>query len=324
MSETTKEVRKAVALLRKGELVAFPTETVYGLGADASNVKAIRKIFALKNRPADHPVIVHLSDAAQLPKWGYDLPRGALLLAEKFWPGPLTLVVAKTEQVHDALTGGQNTVALRVPSHPIALELLREFGGAIAAPSANRFGRVSPTTAQHVRDEFGDAIRCILDGGASTVGIESTIVDMSGALPSILRPGHVRAEEIEQALGIKIGGARIDGPRVSGSLESHYAPRTPLIVAHPDLLDQTVKQQALAGPVAVMARRARPRQSHAALWQIAPPTAVEYAQQVYALLRRADDAGCKVIVVEDVPRLPEWLAVRDRISRAASETRNKF
>jgi L-threonylcarbamoyladenylate synthase len=322
MSALSKDIRKAVALLRKGELIAFPTETVYGLGADASNPQAVRKIFVLKGRPADHPVIVHLPDAAQLSVWGHDMPRGAFLLAEKFWPGPLTLIVERSARVPDAVTGGQATVGLRVPAHPVALELLREFGGGIAGPSANRFGHISPTSAQHVRSEFGDAIACILDGGPSTVGIESTILDMSGPLPAILRPGHIRADQIEQVLGIHIGGPRGDSPRVSGALESHYAPRTPLILAHPDVLDQVVRQQALNGPVAVMARRTRPRQSHAALWQVAPVTAVDYAQNLYALLRRADEAGCRYIVLEDVPTLPEWHAVRDRIGRAATERRD--
>ncbi len=321
MTDSNKDIRKAVAILRKGGLVAFPTETVYGLGADAANPAAVTKIFAAKRRPADHPLIVHLADASALNQWGQDLPRGAYLLAEKFWPGPLTLIVERAPQVHDVVTGGQDTVALRVPAHPVALALLRAFGGAIAAPSANKFGRISPTTAQHVRDELGDEVSLVLDGGACDVGIESTIVDMSGGQPSILRPGHVRAEQIELVLGVKLNAPAHDAPRVSGTLASHYAPNTPLTLVHPDEVDAVVKQRAPEGPVAVLARGPRPSHSRAALWQVAPTTAADYAQHLYALLRRADEAGCKSIVVEDVPRLPEWLAVRDRLCRAASEVK---
>ena len=324
MADSHKEIRKAVTILRKGGLVAFPTETVYGLGADAKNADAVRKIFAAKKRPVDHPLIVHLADANALGHWGQDMPHGAYVLAEKFWPGPLTLVVERASHVLDVVTGAQQTVALRVPAHPLALELLRAFGGAIAAPSANMFGHLSPTSAQHVRAEFGDEVGLVLEGGTCAVGIESTIIDMSSGQPAILRPGHIRAEQIELALGIKLSVPVQDAPRVSGTLASHYAPRTPLILVHPDEVDTVVKQRSQEGPVAVLARRVRPGNSRAALWQIAPAVAADYAQHLYALLRRADESGCNIIVVEDLPRLPEWLAARDRLGRAASEIKDKY
>ena len=191
---TPDEVAHAVAVLRAGDLVAFPTETVYGLGADASNPEAVKKVFAAKGRPHDHPLIVHLADVAQLTQWAREIPMAAQTLAKQFWPGPLTMIFKRAGGVSDFVTGGQDTVAVRVPSHPLAQTLLRAFGGGVVAPSANRFGRVSATTAQHVKQEFGDAVGCILDGGASDVGIESTIVDVSGGAnttPALLRPGWI-------------------------------------------------------------------------------------------------------------------------------------
>ena len=201
MTVSNTDIAHAAAVLKAGELVAFPTETVYGLGADASNADAVRKVFAAKGRPADHPLIVHIADAVQLSNWARDIPPTAHLLAKKFWPGPLTLVLQRNPQVPDAVTGGQDTVALRIPSHPVAQALLREFGGGIAAPSANRFGRVSATTAAHVHEEFGDSVACVLDGGAADVGIESTIVDCSRGAPALLRPGWITPQQLEAALG---------------------------------------------------------------------------------------------------------------------------
>ena len=195
-----KDIERAVAVLRSGGLVAFPTETVYGLGADASNAEAVAKIFAVKGRPASHPLIVHLADAAQVANWAREVSEPARKLARKFWPGPLTLILRRAQGVSDTVTGGQDTVALRVPSHPVALQLLGRFGGGVAAPSANRFGRVSATTAAHVRHEFGEAIDCVLDGGETDVGIESTIVDLSGAAPALLRPGWIGLAELEKVV----------------------------------------------------------------------------------------------------------------------------
>jgi L-threonylcarbamoyladenylate synthase len=312
------EIERAARLLRDGRLVAFPTETVYGLGADASNPQAVRRIFTAKGRPADHPVIVHVHDAASLARWVRDIPPDALRLAARFWPGPLTLVLKRAAGVIDEVTGGQDTVGLRCPSHPIAQELLQAFAGGIAAPSANRFGRISPTTAQHVRDELGDGVDLVLDGGACEVGIESTILDLSGGAATLLRPGRIGAAEIESVIGVPVARGGIQSPRVSGSLESHYAPQLPLLLATAVDLDRVVREQSALRPVAVLARHPRPRDSRSALWQIAATDAQAYAHDLYALLRFIDRSGCALIVVEAPPERPEWDAVRDRLTRAAA------
>jgi L-threonylcarbamoyladenylate synthase len=315
---TDEEIEKAAAILRAGGLVAFPTETVYGLGADAANTAAVRRIFAAKGRPADHPLIVHVADMSGLKHWAADVPRGAWLLAEKYWPGPLTMILKRAPHVADVVTGGQHTIGLRVPAHPVAQRLLRAFGGGIAAPSANRFGRLSPTTAEHVREDLAEAVDAILDGGPCPVGIESTIVDLSGAQPAILRPGHIGAKQIEDALLAQLGAAGTASPRTPGRLASHYAPLTPLKLAHPDEIENLIRRQAPGAAVAVLARRNRPRDTRAALWQVAPEVSEDYARHLYALLRRIDAAGCALILVEMPPELPEWTAVRDRLSRAAA------
>jgi len=312
------EIEKAAGILRAGGLVAFPTETVYGLGADASNPAAVKKIFAAKGRPADHPVIVHIADMSELKHWAAEVPRAAWLLAEKFWPGPLTMVLKRSPHVNDLISGGQNSIGLRVPGHAVAQQLLKAFGGGIAAPSANKFGRLSPTTAEHVREELGNAVEMVLDGGPCDVGIESTIVDLTNDPPAILRPGRVSAQQIADALLVPLGESAADRPRVPGSLASHYAPRAPLKLVQPDEIENYVRRQVVQPPVAVVARRGRPRDSKVALWQVAPETPEEYARLLYASLRRLDDAGCRLIVVEALPLLPEWAAVRDRLDRAAT------
>ncbi len=313
------QIEHAVAVLRAGKLVAFPTETVYGLGADAANVAAIRKVFAAKQRPIDHPLIVHLADMAGLKHWASVVPREAWLLAEAFWPGPLTMVLPRAAQVLAELTGGQSTIALRVPSHPVARRLLKAFAGALAAPSANRFGRLSATSAAHVREELGDAVDYILDGGECPVGIESTIVAFRNAEPVVLRPGAVTAEQIAETLHTQIVPPSSSSPRVSGSLPSHYAPCTPLRVVSAENLDDVLRAESPKGPVAVLAQRGRPQQTRAALWQVAPDDAAAYARHLYALLRRMDSAGCHLIIAEAVPDAPEWAAIRDRLARASAE-----
>lgn len=315
---TDESIQQAAGVLRTGGLVAFPTETVYGLGADAANAAAVRKVFAAKGRPADHPLIVHIADVAELRHWAADVPRSAWLLAEKFWPGPLTLVLPRAHQVNQVVTGGQDTIGLRVPSHPVAQRLLRAFGGGIAAPSANRFGRISPTTAQHVRDDLGPSIDLVIDGGPCDVGIESTIVDLSGGQPSVLRPGRIGAKQIEDALLVQLNTPASGAPRVSGSLPAHYAPGTPLALVAAEALEPFLRKDAATIPTAVLAPRSRPRDTKAALWQVAPADAEAYAQHLYALLRRLDGAGCARIIVELPPDLPEWEAVRDRLTRAAA------
>ncbi|MGQ0749249.1 MAG: L-threonylcarbamoyladenylate synthase, partial [Betaproteobacteria bacterium] len=252
------KIQRAVAVLRAGGLVAFPTETVYGLGADAANEVAVRKIFSAKGRPRDHPLIVHIADATQIATWARDIPSAVPLLTQRFWPGPLTMVLERADGVNDLVTGGQRTIALRSPSHPVARALLVRFGGGIAAPSANRYGRVSATTAEHVRREFGSTIDCILDGGAADIGIESTIVDLSGAAPGILRLGAITERMLEQALGAPLALPGRASPRAPGTHARHYAPRTPLMVMEADLLIELASSLTRQGKrVAVLARSAQ-------------------------------------------------------------------
>jgi len=303
-------------MLRSGGLVAFPTETVYGLGADASNPIALGRMFATKGRPSDHPVIVHLQAGEDLAHWALDISVAAQQLADYFWPGPLTLVLRRAAGVLDAVTGGQETVGLRTPSHPIAQRLLKVFGGGIAAPSANRFGRVSPTTAQHVREELGDRLDLILDGGPCEVGIESTILDLSTGVPVLLRPGRIGVAEIESVAGQAVLRATSASPRASGTLAAHYAPKIPLVLAGPSDLERIVRN--MDGPVAVLAHGVQPADARAALWQVAASDARIYAHDLYAVLRAFESSGCTLIVVETPPVGAEWDGVRDRLTRAAA------
>jgi L-threonylcarbamoyladenylate synthase len=312
-------IARAVQLLHAGELVAFPTETVYGLGADAANPAAVAKIFAAKGRPADHPLIVHLAAATQLDDWAREVPSAAHQLAAAFWPGPLTLILKRGRQVPDAVTGGQDTVGLRVPDQPLTLALLHAFKGGIAGPSANRFGRISPTTAEHVHSEFGDNAPMILDGGPCRLGIESTIVDLSRGAPAILRLGAITADDIFGALGEP--PAAFDGahaPRVSGSLEAHYAPRTPLRLIPGDALAAEIRRHLAAGvSLVVLARQPALMVAAGLDWRQLPPDAAAYAHDLYAELRAADAANCQLILAETPPRGAQWLAVNDRLQRAA-------
>ena len=317
-----RDIAHAVAILRRGGLVALPTETVYGLGADARNAEAVRRIYAAKGRPADHPLIEHLADATQLADWSAEVTPLAKKLAEKFWPGPLTLILRRAAGVGDFVTGGQDTVGLRVPSHAVAQDLLRAFGGGIAAPSANRFGRVSTTTAEHVAEELGDAVDYVLDGGASDIGIESTIIDVRGDEPVLMRPGHIGVRDIEAAAGAALQAPRVDAPRVSGALAAHYAPATPLLLLEADLLLElaaTLSQQGQR--VAVLAMSARQPLLDGLHWQTASAEAGAYAHALYANLRALDAAACAVILVEQPPLLPAWAAVNDRLMRAAAGAR---
>jgi L-threonylcarbamoyladenylate synthase len=315
---TEAAIARAVACLRAGLLVAFPTETVYGLGADASRPDAVRRIFAAKGRPADHPVIVHLHDASQLDRWARSVPEGAQRLASAFWPGPLTLILPRAARVDDVVTGGQDNVGLRVPSHPVARALLAQFGEGIAAPSANRFGRISPTTAQHVADDLGDAVALILDGGASAVGIESTIVAYAGNdEPVLLRPGGIGVAELSRVLGRAPRAPDAGAPRASGTLASHYAPRTPATLVAPTSLRAELAQ--LTGrdeDVAVLARTVTRPADFSGTWVRAPADFAGYAHDLYANLRALDAANADSILIEAVPDGDTWLAVRDRLLRA--------
>jgi len=319
------DYRRAVELLRSGELVAFPTETVYGLGADAANAEAVARIFAAKGRPADHPLIVHVSGDNAVDRWAAQVPGFAWELMEAFWPGPLTLILKKQAWVPSTVTGGQDTVGLRVPGHPVALELLRRFAadggpGGIAAPSANRFGHISPTTADHVREELGDRVPMILDGGPCAVGIESTIVDCSRRVPVILRPGHISAAHLGAVTGIQPQLPAAAGtPRVSGSLEAHYAPQTPMrMVAAERLLEFLDAQRHRGGRCGVVGHSQPPPAGMPHLWRLLAADPVAYAHDLYATLREIDHAGVDLIVVEAPPDRPDWTAVADRLRRAAA------
>lgn len=315
----SRDIARAAKVLRTGGLVAFPTETVYGLGADASNPEAIRKVYSAKGRPRNHPLIVHLADTTTVEVWAAAMSPVAERLAQRFWPGPLTLIVRRGPDVSDLVTGGQDTIALRVPSHPVAQALLRAFGGGVAAPSANRYGRVSATTAEHVRDEFGSAVDCVLDGGPSDVGIESTIVDVSGAKPALLRPGSITAQELEDALGVQLAPAGPDSPRAPGTLAKHYAPRTALMLMESDLMLELAGSMTRQGhKVAVLARSALQPVLEGVAWVAAPRDPAGYAHDLYANLRALDHAGCAAILVEQPPLDPAWAAIHDRLTRAAA------
>jgi len=318
---TRASIERAATLLRAGELVAFPTETVYGLGGDAGRVDAVRRIFAAKGRPADHPVIVHLYGTAQVDDWARAVPDGARKLAAAFWPGPLTLILPRAAHVPDVVTGGQDNVGLRVPSHPVARALLAAFGGGVAAPSANRFGRISPTTAQHVAEDLGDAVSMILDGGSCDVGIESTIVAFTGDEPTLLRPGAIGPAELHRVLGRWPHSPTPTAPRASGMLVSHYAPKTPAVLVAPESLHAEIAQLTDRDEVlAVLARTVARPDGFADAWIDAPRGAGAYAHDLYANLRALDAANADALLIEEVPTDDGWLAVRDRLARATQGT----
>lgn len=307
----TPDISRAAEILRAGGLVAFPTETVYGLGADASSPAAVARLYAAKGRPAGHPVIVHFADAEHAFEWAREVPDEAKKLAARFWPGPLTLILKRSARAGDFITGGQDSVGLRVPSHPVAQALLRAFGGGVAAPSANLFGNVSATTAAHVREDL--TVDLVLDGGPSEVGIESTIVDVSSSIPVLLRPGRISKEQLEAVLKTGIQDKQIDSPRHSGGLERHYAPKTPALLVAPHELDREIARRGAA--VAVLAF-SRPDE-RVDYWIRMPKDPQAYAQRLYAALRELDAAGCGTILIESPPEDEAWTAVRDRLSRAA-------
>ena len=315
-------VQAAAVRLAAGELVAFPTETVYGLGARADDDAAVARIFAAKGRPADHPLIVHVASVAAADAFAAVIGNDARHLMAAFWPGPLTLILPRRAGRGAAAAGGQSSIGLRLPAHPVAQALLQQVAGlgvpGVAAPSANRFGRVSPTAAAHVQQEFGEDL-WILDGGACAVGIESAIVDCTREQPALLRPGQLSREQIEQVLGRPLAQADADSPRASGTLESHYAPNAPV-----RLVDTPTLSRLLAGPpplpgevVAIYSRLASgvgPDWLHRAM----PDDAAAVAHELFAVLRGFDAAGASAIWVEQPPPGPQWHGVRDRLQRAAA------
>ncbi|MDO9113800.1 MAG: L-threonylcarbamoyladenylate synthase [Polaromonas sp.] len=312
------DVRRAARLLAAGELVAFATETVYGLGARADDDAAVARIYAAKGRPAGHPLIVHLADAAAARHFAATLNAPAQRLVEAFWPGPLTVIVPRAPGRGAAAAGGQDSIGLRVPAHPVALALLREAAAlgvpGVAAPSANRYGHVSPTTAAHVVQEFGPAL-AVLDGGACDIGIESAIVDCTRAQPALLRPGQLGRQRIEAVLGMALAAPDAASPRAPGTLASHYAPAAPLRLfdaAKPPL------RAARAGEVFGVYSRLAPAADAAWLHRAMPADAATMAHELFAVLRGFDAAGVSAIWVERPPPDPAWDGVRDRLRRAAA------
>lgn len=329
MADLSAQINDAAQRLARGQLVAFPTETVYGLGADASNPDALAAIFTAKGRPSSHPVIVHVAPNADLSAWVSHISPEAQLLMDAFWPGPLTLILPRAAAASAAISGGQDTIGVRCPSHPVAQALLKAFaqikgpGAGVAAPSANRFGQVSPTQAQHVRDEFphsNPSELYVLSGGNADVGIESTIVDVSridqGVAPVVLRPGHITAEQIAAVLGIEGGLQEVNStdaatPRVSGSLKAHYAPRTPLYLLSAAKIAELPAQFA----VVITIDAAVPE--GISCYQ-APKEAGQYASKLYSMLRELDTQGYEAIYVQQPPHSSPWAAVNDRLGRAAA------
>ncbi len=317
-------IDQAVDLLRQGRLVAFPTETVYGLGADASNPDAVLRIFLAKGRPVDHPLIVHIPNVASLDAWALSVPESAQQLAAHFWPGPLALILKKRPKVPLEVTGGQDTVGLRIPDHPIALRLLQAFGGGIAAPSANRFCRISPTHARHVQEELGDAVDMILDGGACQVGVESTIVDLSGSQPKLLRPGHITRDQIEAVLQTQL---LLTAPveqtdamqiRAPGMMAIHYAPITPALLCSATslaaIIADLIKQGKKIGLLTCHTDLSN--DSHLGAVIRMPAQADAYARVLYSSLRELDSLHLDLILVEQPPQTELWRAINDRLTKA--------
>lgn len=315
-------IDRAAAALAAGELVAFPTETVYGLGARADDDRAVERIFACKGRPADHPLIVHVLDIEQARRFSPELGAAARRLIEAFWPGPLTVIVARTVGMADAAAAKQSTIGLRSPAHPVAralLEAARQRGVAgVAGPSANRFGRISPTRASHVADEFGDDL-LVLDGGDCEVGIESTIVDCSGAVPALLRPGQIPRERIETLIGQPLAAPGLDSPRASGTLEAHYAPHARVRLMAAPMLN-TALQMLGDSPLklAVYSRTVALPSGSRLSRRAMPDDPDRAAHELFATLRELDDLGLDLIWVEEPPSDSAWDGVRDRLSRAAA------
>ncbi|WP_116204312.1 L-threonylcarbamoyladenylate synthase [Amycolatopsis circi] len=323
MTAAAGDIEKAAGVLRDGGLVAFPTETVYGLGADASDPAAVARIFQAKGRPPTHPLIVHVAGAEYLDGWVEKVPEPARLLAEQFWPGPLTLVLRRGPRVSSAATGGLETVGVRVPGHPVALALLAAFGGGAAAPSANRFGSVSPTTADHVRAELGDAVDFVLDGGPCQVGVESTIVDATGDTLSILRPGGVPREDLEAVLGGSLEVPSASPIRVPGQHPSHYAPRARVVLVEPDrVAAEAQRAHGLGHRVGVFL----PPSQDSVLGEgcavvSVPASMAEYARGLYGYLRELDRQGCDLIVASLPEETGLGLAIANRLRRAAGPRR---
>lgn len=338
-SASAAEIALAIEVLAQQGLVAFPTETVYGLGADAESALAVARIYQAKGRPSNHPVIVHVTPEADLLYWAASVPPEAQLLIDAFWPGPLTLILKRAAHISSVVSGGQDSIGLRCPSHPVAQALLRGFAatrasgqGGVAAPSANKFGQVSPTTAAHVRSEFPELVAQgmpVLEGGASDVGIESTIVDLSrldqGVGPVLLRPGHITAAQVAAVLNQEVAAPDAQAPRVSGALKSHYAPHTPLrLVQASELQSVVVAQTSKLAPgervavVAYVSQGFTPESNEQLAWITLPNNPAAYSRVLYATLRALDQQGYSQLLWQQPPTGLEWAGAQDRLSRAAA------
>ncbi len=320
-------IDRAAALLSQGKLVAFPTETVYGLGADAANPQAVMQIFNVKGRPTAHPLIVHIGNIEQLKFLAQKIPDSAKKLASTFWPGPLTLILAKKSDVPSEVTGGQNTIAIRMPDHPVALALLNKFDGAIAAPSANIFSRISPTQASHVEEELGDNVDMILDGGACRIGVESTIIDLTGPVPKLLRPGHITVAEIEAVLETELMIISTPNPkdtkttenRAPGMMSSHYAPTTPTALCEHDKLPAILNNlRSQNKRVGLLSYQFNPPENRLMHMLCMPEQAESYAQILYTCLRELDSRELDIILIEETPDTEAWRAINDRIKKATA------
>lgn len=312
---------EAVLAIQGGDLVAMPTETVYGLAADISQPYAVAKIFALKNRPLNHPLIVHIADHADILRYARDIPPYAMQLAKAFWPGPLTLILSRSEAVGDWITGGQETVGLRMPQHQVALDLIKAVGVPLAAPSANRFGKISPTTAAHVRDEFGEQVP-VLEGGACQIGIESTIVlATSPETCMVLRPGEISCSAIQAVIGSTVqcvsGAKSMGSPRVSGGLDSHYAPTKPAVLIEDISALARLKAQH-PNQLFTLYYSAQFKDCEPSESRRLPATPAAYAQQLYAALREADQSHASILAIEAPPNDVAWSAVSDRLKKATA------
>ncbi len=328
--EVHDQITSAAKILKAGGTVAFPTETVYGLGADVTNPSAIEQVYNIKQRPIDHPLIVHIGNISQLSYWAQDIPDSAWKLARNFWPGPLTLILQRSQHVPDCVTGGQDTVGLRIPAHPVALALLDALGSqkALAAPSANRFGHISPTTAAHVQYELGQKVDMILDGGACEVGLESTIISFNEETATVLRPGGIAFSTLDAILDkpVILADKKKTKIRTSGMLSTHYAPTTPLTIHSTELISESAQKLASQGLQIIVITWSEQHNSNTAnpyIKQVAMPSdPINYGKQLYATLRQYDQEVFDQLLIEAPPNHPSWLAIMDRLHRACHNKNN--
>lgn len=318
-----KKITHAINILNAGGLVAFPTETVYGLGADARNEQAIRKVFAAKGRPLDHPLIVHIGSIEQLNYWAINIPEIARSLATAFWPGPLTFILQKHPKVSNLITGNQDTIAIRIPRHPLTLTMLQQFGSGIVGPSANTYGRISPTSAQHVQQDLGNKVDYILDGGQCEIGIESTIINITTDTPQILRQGVITQDDIAKILGNSLALTKVMQNyliRVPGSAETHYAPTKPLYLVPAQEFLATVNSMLRQNlNYCYLSFQPYPLNNNKIIWLQAKNQPQLYAKDLYTYLHQLDaTSNTEGIIVEMPPEQPEWYAIIDRLTRASS------